>query len=240
MQQTHPALYWYLRGARNLISVPAFILMSAFVGFAGFAKESGIELGHAVLMTALVWALPAKVVLIASASAGIGLFATAFAVALSSVRMMPMVSALVPELRGPNTRTSTLLFLAHFVAVTAWVIAMEKVREVPRAYRTVWFAGVGLTLTVVNAVIVGVVYQFAAGLPAAALGALFFLTPIYFLTSLWATARDHVVKIAMVFGLILGPICHVLVPEIDLLVAGLIGGVLAFFAGKHRTFGSST
>ena len=72
------------------------------------------------------------------------------------------------------------------------------------------------------------------------LGVLFFLTPIYFLTSLWATARDHVVKIAMVTGLLLGPIFHLLAPDFDLLLAGIVGGVAAFFIGRRFPAGGKT
>ncbi|MGB7433112.1 MAG: AzlC family ABC transporter permease [Ahrensia sp.] len=232
---SHPdrgARYWFLAGAAKLFSAPAIILMGAFVGFAGFAKESGIEAVHAMFMTAMVWALPAKVILVAATASGTGLLATAFAVALSSVRMMMMVGALVPEIRAPKTRTWVLLFLSHFVAITGWVLAMETVQNVPRHRRTIYFAGIGITLTSANVVVVGLVYTFAGQLPVEALGALFFLTPVYFLTSLWATARDHVVKIAMVCGLILGPLFHLVAPDFDLLLAGFVGGVAAFFLGK--------
>jgi predicted branched-subunit amino acid permease len=223
---------WYARGARNILSLPAFILMGAFVGFAGFAKESGIEIAHAMFMTAMIWALPAKVVLVAAIASGQTLMPAFFAVSLSSARLMPMVTTLVPELRGRNTRTATLLFLSHFVAVTAWVMAMERIGRAPRERRTAYFAGFAVTLTAINTLIVGGVYLTSAALPAFVLGALFFLTPIYFLTSLWATARDHVVKFAMVAGLVLGPVFHLVAPQFDLLLAGIIGGALAFLAGR--------
>ena len=40
--------------------------MSAFVGFCGFAVEAGIPLGQTVFMTGMIWALPAKVLLVGS------------------------------------------------------------------------------------------------------------------------------------------------------------------------------
>jgi predicted branched-subunit amino acid permease len=227
------AFLWFARGMRNIVSLPALILMSAFIGFAGFAKESGIDLTHAVFMTAVIWALPAQVVLIAAIQAGTALVPTFIAVTLSSVRLMPMVTTLVPDLRAEKTRTLTLLFLSHFVAVTSWVMANERIGRVPRQHRTAFFAGFAVTLTTLNIIIVAVVYTFSAGIPAMVLGALFFLTPIYFLTSLWATARDHVIKIAMVLGLALGPVFYLVAPQFDLLLTGLVGGTLAFFIGKR-------
>ena len=53
-------------------------------------------------MVGMVWALPAKVVLVGAILSGASLPAAAFAVALSSIRLTPMVVALVPELRGPK------------------------------------------------------------------------------------------------------------------------------------------
>ena len=59
---------------------------------------------------------------------------------------------------------------------------------------------------------------------------LFLLTPMYFLTSLWGSAREQAAHIAMVLGLVLGPLLHLFAPGFDLLGAGLIGGGLAYAA----------
>jgi predicted branched-subunit amino acid permease len=223
---------WYLRGVRAAFSVPGLILTSAFVGFAGLAKEAGLTLAEAVFMTGVVWALPAKVVLVGAILSGNSLAAAMFAVALSSVRLTPMVVALVPEMRGPRTRRWVLYFLSHFVAVTSWVIAMERLRRVPREMRTSYYAGLGQTLVIANMVVVAIVFLIAEGLPPAASAALFLLTPMYFLTSLWGSARERAGHVAMLIGLVLGPLFHVILPQFDLLAAGLTGGCLAY--GIHR------
>ena len=123
-------LAWFARGVAASFSIPGLILASAFVGFAGLAKEAGISLPETLFMVAIVWALPAKVVLIGAVLSGSTLPAAAFAVALSSVRLMPMVVALVPEMRTEKTRKWVLYFLSHFVAVTSWVVAMASWSEV--------------------------------------------------------------------------------------------------------------
>jgi predicted branched-subunit amino acid permease len=97
------AAAWFLRGVLATLSVPLIILISAFVGFAGLAHESGLTMAETVFMTGVVWALPGQVVLVGSVLSGSSLAATAFAVALSSVRLMPMVMALVPEMRTRST-----------------------------------------------------------------------------------------------------------------------------------------
>lgn len=224
--------YWYLRGVRAAISVPGLILASAFVGFAGLAKEAGLTLAQTVFMTGMVWALPGKVVLIGAILSGSSLPAAAFAVALSSVRLMPMVVALVPELRGGRTPKWVPYLLSHFVAVTSWVIAMERIGGVPRAMRTTWYAGLGPTLVLGNMGVVTLVFLVADRLPPAVMAALFLLTPMYFLTSLWGSARERAGHVAMVLGLGLGPLFHMLAPQYDLLAAGLIGGIAAY--ALHR------
>lgn len=225
---------WYFRGVRAAFSIPGLILASAFVGFAGLAREAGLTLAEAVFMTGVVWALPAKVVLVGAILSGASLPAAAFAVALSSVRLMPMVVALVPEMRDARTPKWVLYALSHFVAVTSWVLAMENLRHVPRDMRTSYYTGLGSTLVIANMIVVTVVFQLAGELPPTASAALFLLTPIYFLTSLWGSARERAGHVAMLLGLLLGPLFHIFLPGFDLLAAGLIGGIGAFVFHRLR------
>lgn len=227
-QQNERLPYWFRQGSVAAFSVPGLILVSAFVGFAGLAKDANLTLLQTVFMTVVVWALPAKVVLVGAILSGSSLLTAAFAVTLSSVRLMPMVVAIMPEMRGPGTRKWVLYLLSHFVAVTSWVVALERFDGVPRHARTAFFAGLGTTLLSFNIVVVALVYLLAAQLPASVSAALIFLTPMYFLTSLWGSAREVAGQLAMVFGLILGPVFHVLFPGFDLMLAGFVGGIAAY------------
>lgn len=224
--------HWFFKGARGITSLPAIILMSAFVGFCGFAVEAGIPFGQTVFMTGMIWALPAKVLLVGSILAGASLPAAFITVALSSIRLMPMVAALIPEIRTEKTPTWLLLILSHFIAITAYVFTMERIRDVPREHRVAFFAGFAITVTSANIILVAVIYSTVSNLPAMLAGALFFLTPVYFLTSIWASTRDRAGHIAMVFGLALGPLFHQVAPEFDILYAGVVGGTLAFLADR--------
>jgi len=223
---------WFLRGILGAFSVPGLILVSSFVGFAALAKDAGVTAAQAVFMTGVVWALPSKVVLIGAVAAGASLPAVAFAVSLSAIRLMPMTMALVPELRTEKTPRWVLYALAHCVAVTSWVLALENFKDVPRPMRTTYYAGLGATLILVNMCVVAVVYALADALPSTASAALLMLTPMYFLTSLWGSARERAGHVAMILGIVLGPIFHMLIPEGDLLIAGLAGGLLAY--GWHK------
>lgn len=231
--------YWVLRGMRGMFSAPAIILTVSMVGFAGLAREAGMSWLHASFMTFTIWALPAKIIVVGAVTAGISLPAAALAVALSSVRLMPMVVSLMPDMRSSKTRTGTLLLLSHFVAITCWVFAMENLRSVPRERRLAFFAGFAVTLTCINTLVVALSFNLMGHLPALATGALSFLTPVYFLLSLFGSAREASDRLGLLMGMALLPVANWLAPQVDILIAGIVGGILAFAGGRlierHRT-----
>jgi len=229
---TQSASFWFLAGMRGITSLPAIILMTSFVGFSAFAYESGITRAEAIFMTLSIWALPAKMILVGMMASGAHIAACFVAVTLSSIRMMPMVASLIPEMRTARTPTWLLLLLSHFVAITAWVFATERLRDVPREYRATFFAGFGITLTLTNTLIVAVCYGIVEGFPPVISGALFMLTPVYFLASIWATARHAVVRIAFVIGVVSGPLLALVSPGFDVLYAGIGGGTLAYLIDR--------
>ncbi len=67
---------------------------------------------------------------------------------------------------------------------------------------------------------------------------LLFVTPIYFLLSLLATAVSRMDFLAIGIGCALAPVLHVLLPSFDLLATGLVGGTLAFLFGRRSNRGS--
>lgn len=220
--------FWFVSGMRGITSLPALILMTSFVGFSAFAFESGVTRGEAIFMTLSVWALPAKMILVGMMSSGAHIAACFLAVTLSSIRMMPMVASLVPEMRSHKTPTWLLLVLSHFVAITAWVFAIQRLKDVPREHRATFFAGFGITLTLTNTLIVAICYGVVEAFPPLVSGALFMLTPVYFLASIWATARHLVVKLAFIIGVVGGPLMALVAPGFDVLYAGIGGGTLAY------------
>lgn len=224
--------HWYRRGMLAALSVPGLVLITSFIGFAALARETGFSFPETAFMIVTIWALPAKVVLIGGVVSGAGLPAVALAVALSSVRLMPMTVAMIPEMRVAGKPQWVLYALSHFIAVTSWVIAMERFATVPRQRRTVFYFGIGSTLMTLNVLVTGLVFATAARMPESVAAALFLLTPMYFLTSLWSSARERAGHVAMVLGLILGPVFHLIAPRFDLLAAGLSAGLLAYLA--HR------
>lgn len=223
---------WFVAGMVQFVSLPALILMAAFTGFGGLAHDSGVTLAQAVALSGLVWALPSMVVLVGAVKLGTPLLATALAVSLSAVRLMPMTMSLIPLLRTERTPRWLLYVIAHFVAVTAWVFGMTHLPAIPRAGRAWYFLGFATTLTVVNMAVTAAAFLVAAALPPIAAAALVLLTPLYFIVSLWRAAeRAPTDRIALVVGLALTPAMHHLAPQFELLLTGLAGGTIAFAIG---------
>ncbi|MDP9838018.1 putative branched-subunit amino acid permease [Neorhizobium huautlense] len=227
-------LGWFFTGMRGIFSLPAFILMTSYVGFSAFALESGLTRGEAVAMTLGIWALPAQMILIGTMLGNAHIAASFIAVTLSSIRMMPMVASIMPEMRTKKTPLPVLLFVSHFIAITSWVFASRHLRDVPRDHRVAFFAGFGMTLTLTNTLIVGVSYGVVSQFPPVIAGALFMLTPVYFISSIWASAVQPVVKIAFVIGIVAGPTLALIVPGFDVLVAGIGGGTVAYLIDRNR------
>ena len=224
--------YWYFRGLRGVLSVPAFILMLSFVGFGAFCREVGMTVGQAAFSTATIWALPSQVVLAGAVAGGSSLLLVMIAVALASIRLTPMVAAWVPVVRGPQSTRFSLICMSHFVAVTAWIISMARLPEIPRTGRASYFVGFASSLTVCNTFITVFSFWLAGEISAEWRGALFYLTPIYFLTSLTGAAKIRSDQLAMVFGLVLGPAIYLTGIQLDLMWTGLIGGTTAFVIVK--------
>jgi predicted branched-subunit amino acid permease len=228
------SLSWFLTGMRGVLSLPAIILMTSYVGFSAFALEAGLTRSEAIAMTLGIWALPSQMILVGSMLGGANIAASFLAVTLSAIRMMPMVASIVPEMRTSRTPVWKLLFLSHFIAITSWVFASTHLRDVPREHRVSFFAGFGMTLTLANTAIVGISYGIVSQFPPVVAGALFMLTPVYFISSIWASARQPVVKIAFVVGVVAGPVLALVAPQFDVLIAGIGGGTLSYLVDRYR------
>jgi predicted branched-subunit amino acid permease len=132
---------WFFAGMRGILSLPALILMTSYIGFSAFALEAGLTRWQAVFMTLSIWALPAQMILVGTMLSGGHIAASFLAVTLSSIRMMPMVASIMPEMRTSRTPVWLLLFVSHFIAITSWVFALQNLKKVPREHRLAYFSG---------------------------------------------------------------------------------------------------
>ena len=58
------------------------------------------------------------------------------------------------------------------------------------------------------------------------------LNPIYFLCMMVGAMKTIQISASVILGLLLGPIFYFLSPEWSILLGGLVGGTVAYFAGE--------
>lgn len=225
----------WLGGLRSAwLSVFAYVLFGTYIGIGALAYDFNFSLLWVTASTILVWAGPAQVILISTLGGGAQLIEVAIAVGLSGVRLLPMVVSLMPLLRGPKTRAYELMLPAHFTAVSMWVESMRLLPSIPVERRIAFCNGLasGYMLSALTATVAG--YYLAARLPELFTAALLFLTPMSFLVSIARNSSLLVDRLALAFGLVIGPILAFRDIELDVMWAGIAGGTLAYLAYRVR------
>ena len=223
----------FVAGVKSaLTSVFFLVLAGTYIGMGALAHDYGFSPWWLALSSMTVWAAPGQVILISALGTGGPPAEAAIAVSLSAIRLFPMVVALLPLLRGPQTRLRDLLLPAHFTSVSMWVESLRLLPAMPRERRIAFCNGLsaGYMGTAVTFGFVG--YYLAAELPPLFAGALLFLTPMSFLISTARNARVMVDRLALALGLALAPALTSWHVGLDLMWTGLVGGSLAY--GIHR------
>mgnify|MGYP000850983648 CR=1 FL=1 len=227
-----------LRGAavraaiREALGMPGVVLFASYLGFGSLARETGFGLGAGLVSTATGWALPGQMALVELWSIGASLVAIGLAVALTNTRLLPMVVTLLPLLRGsaPDRPVPRwwLYALAHVIAVTTWANAMRRLPELPAQSRPAWFAAYGATLFAVTLAGTAGGFFLAGVVPKPVTLGLVFLNPIYFLMLFAVDLKQRARVLALAFGLVTGPLLHLVAPTYGLLITGVAAGTLAF------------
>jgi len=221
-----------LRGGAT--SIYMVVVVGSYISIGALGHDLGFPLAWTMLTTLLVWAAPAQVILISSLAAGAAPLEVALAVGLSSMRLLPMVIALLPLVRTPRTRTCDVLATAHFTAISMWIEALRLLPRVPREARIGFANGLGACLmgAATAATIAG--YYLAKTLPGLLVAGLLFLSPMSFLMSAVRNARITADWVALVCGLVLAPLLAWYDVGLDLMWTGIVGGILAYAAQRAR------
>ena len=59
------------------------------------------------------------------------------------------------------------------------------------------------------------------------------LNPIYFLCMMVGASKTVQIYLSVALGIILGPVIYLFSPEWSILLAGVIGGTIAYLIGEH-------
>jgi predicted branched-subunit amino acid permease len=213
------------------------VLFGTYIGISALGHDYGFSLAWIMVSTVLVWAGPSQVIMISALGAGATLLETAIAVSLSCVRFLPMVVALLPLMRGPQTRTRDLLLPVHFTAASMWVESSRLLPAIPRERRVAYCNGLGIGFMLSGQVGSLIGYFLTASLPPLLTAATLFLTPLSFLISTSRNARSLTERLALVLGLIICPLLVYWDIGLDLMWTGILAGTAAY--GLHRLRGAS-
>ena len=212
-------------------TVLTLVLFATYLGIGALAHDTQFSLLWVLLSTLLVWAGPAQIILISTLGSGATAVQAAIAVALSAIRLFPMVVSVLPMLRTPQTKRRHLVLAAHFIAVTLWVECYRLLPQVPRERRLAFTHGLGCGLVAVCLIATTLGYGLAAKLPPLFAAAILLLTPLAFLLSTARNCTQLSDKMALALGLALYPLVAMLHTGVDILISGVAAGTIAY--GVH-------
>lgn len=197
-------------------------------GFGSLARESGFTLGMALSTTAGIWGLPGQIAMVELHAAGVSMLFVILASSLANARFMPMAVSFIPMIRDGVQRFGWMFALVQLLSINSWAAGQRVFSGIVpqmRARYYVCFALICMTAGLIGTAIG--FYGIGAMNRSAALG-LIFLNPLFFAVLISGTAQRPTMA-AILIGVPLGPVFHMLSPDWGLLATGLVGGTLAFW-----------
>lgn len=217
--------------------MPAAVLGAGFIGYGALAAENGYSIAQIVFATVAIWALPGQLVLIDMYAVGASTAAIVVAVALAGARFLPMTVTLTPTLRDVRYGPGVVYPAIQLLSMTTWAVTMQRAADLPSAQRIPYFVGLGLACIAVSAACGAAGHALAGALPPLVRLGFVFLTPVYFFVILVGEVRTRLAAIALACGALAGPLFHLLSPQWSVMLAGFVGGTLAYYLqrahGRH-------
>lgn len=220
------AAFW--SGVREAVGVPSAVVAAGYFGFGALLTGVQFPLWAAMLGTLTIWALPGQLVLVEMVGNGAAYAFIIVSVSITSARFLPMAASLMPLLRAPGQRSWHRYAAAHVVTMTPWAASMRRCPDLPPRERMPYFIGFALTTWFGCIAATAVGYYFADAFPPLVQRSLAFLGPLYFVLILAGEARTRVGLLAVACGAIAGPLAYAWTPQWSVLLAGLVGGTIAF------------
>ena len=213
------------------LSLPAFILFFTMMGFGSLMQSSGFDALMAAAATLLIWGLPGQLAMVELSVTGQGIFAIVFACSLANARFMPMVVSFMPAMARGGASLPRQLLDAQMLSINSWAVCLREFPGIDPAFRHLYY--VTFAGSILSAAVIGTLAGFygAVILPAVLVLGLIFTSPLFFALVL-STTPGRAERLSMLTGcLIVTPINHYF-PSVDLLITGLVGGSLGFFAAR--------
>ena len=226
---------FFLKGYRSIFThdSPAIALACCFIAIGALFKNLGFNVQESIFSTVLTYALPGSLVMAESMLIGASLLNIFLAVWFVNARLYPMAVSLFPLMMHKSQPKWKYYFSCHFIAVSAWLIMKSNYKKIPREYRIDYWIGIGSATVSVSVIGTFIGFSFSEYLNKDMMIGLAILNPVYFLCMMVGASKTIQVTLSVLLGTVLGPIIYLFSPEWSILLAGVIGGTIAYLAGEH-------
>ena len=217
---------------RDAVGFPSITLLASMTGFGSLVHESGLPFMMAIAATVGIWGLPGQLALVEMHVAGVSAFFVILGVALANARFLPMVVSFMPLMNVEGSRTRWNFALVQMLSINSWAAGLKRFPEIARKFRRRYY--IVFAVICMSAGILGtVIGYFGVGLmPRPIALGLIFMNPLFFAVLL-AGVQSRPSVIALIVGAPLGVMFHIVVPDLDLLLTGAVGGSLAFWLNNR-------
>ena len=226
---------FFVKGFKSILAPdsPAIALGCCFIAIGALLKNLGFNIQESIFSTMLTYALPGSLVMAESMLIGASLLNIFLAVWFVNARLYPMAVSLFPLMMHKSQPKWKYYFSCHFIAVSAWLIMKSNYKKIPKEHRIDYWIGIGSATVTVSVIGTVLGFSFADYLNKDMMMGLAILNPVYFLCMMVGASKTIPITLSVLLGIILGPIIYLLSPEWSILLAGVIGGTIAYLVGEH-------
>ena len=142
-----------------------------------------------------------------------------------------MVVSFVPALSRGRSNLFGMSLDAQLLSINSWAVCLREFPVIDSQFRHRYYVTFAscILLAAVMGTLLG--YHGAVLLPAAVVLGLIFISPLFFALVLSAVP-DRAQRLSMLLGCATIPLASFLLPSVDLLLTGLVGGSVGFAVGK--------
>ena len=226
---------FFFKGFKSILAPdsPAIALGCCFIAIGALLKNLGFNIQESIFSTMLTYALPGSLVMAESMLIGASLFNIFLAVWFVNARLYPMTVSLFPLMMHKSQPKWKYYFSCHFIAVSAWLIMRSNYKQIPKKHRIDYWIGIGSATVSVSVLGTYIGFSFSDYFNKDMMIGLAILNPVYFLCMMVGASKTLQITLSVVLGIILGPVIYLFSPEWSILLAGVIGGTIAYLIGEH-------
>ena len=219
------------RGMIDATGMPALVLFASMMGYGSMAREAGLTLWTAVASTGLTWGLPGQIAMVELYALGAPVIAIVAASSAANARFLPMVLSVMPLFNEALPRKRWRYVVAQFMSLNPWAALMRRGPGMTPADRPPYYAGFAGVCIGAALLGTGVGFVLAGALSREVTLTLVFLNPVFF-TLVFADARGRAAILAVLAGILAGPLFHLLSADWGLLLTGAVAGTGAYLADR--------